>query len=317
MKKRRNDQSEQLTGNELLSATRARGIISLIVLLILFQIGVLIFNKCFRREKQSIESSQSPSKINGKRNNTLFVLFKFNPNTVSVDSLVMLGLSPKQAAVIEKYRRKGGVFRHKEDFSKIYSVSDKFYEKVKDFIIIPVEAPNTKFKERPRYVPYTTYKADSVKYTEREEVYENKNSAVRKRFEPVNINTADSAQLVSLYGIGPYFAKKILYYRERLGSFAFKEQLMEIKGFDEEKFNQIRDKIEINEGDILPFSLDTISLSFMKRHPYIGAFAAQGIMLLRKTGNKRGANNHITPEILLKERILDKDAVKKLMFYAE
>ncbi len=63
--------------------------------------------------------------------------FEFNPNTVSTDSLQRLGLSQKQAESIGKYRSRGGRFTCREDFKKMYVVSDSLYERLKDFISIP------------------------------------------------------------------------------------------------------------------------------------------------------------------------------------
>ena len=52
-------------------------------------------------------------------------LFRFDPNTVSLKELVMLGLSPKQAQVILNYRQAGAVFRVKSDFARCYTVSSQ------------------------------------------------------------------------------------------------------------------------------------------------------------------------------------------------
>ena len=63
--------------------------------------------------------------------------FWFNPNTVSVEDLQRLGFSRKQAESIDNYRKKGGVFRRREDFAKSYVVSDSVYERLAPYISIP------------------------------------------------------------------------------------------------------------------------------------------------------------------------------------
>lgn len=45
------------------------------------------------------------------------------------------------------------------------------------------------------------------------------------------LNTADSAALVTVPGIGPYFARKVIWYGERLGGYVSVDQLDEIEGF--------------------------------------------------------------------------------------
>lgn len=64
--------------------------------------------------------------------------FRFNPNTVSAESLERLGFSPKQAAAIINYRAKGGIFRRKTDFAKSFVVSEQMYERLEAFIDIPL-----------------------------------------------------------------------------------------------------------------------------------------------------------------------------------
>jgi competence ComEA-like helix-hairpin-helix protein len=64
------------------------------------------------------------------------VLFSFDPNTISPDSLVLLGLSRKQAEVVVKYRRNGGYFSVPDDFRKIYVLPDGLFERVADSISI-------------------------------------------------------------------------------------------------------------------------------------------------------------------------------------
>ena len=118
-----------------------------------------------------------------------------------------------------------------------------------------------------------------------------------------------------MYGIGAYYAQRILEYRDRIGSYAYVEQLLEIRGIDSARLDNIINYIQIPEGSIKKFSLDTVSLDFMKRNPYIGAYAAQGIILLRNQSN--ADTLHITPQLLLKEKILNQKQVRKLMMYCE
>lgn len=64
--------------------------------------------------------------------------FHFNPNTVSVDDLCRLGFSRKQAESIDNYRKKGGRFRRKADFSRSFVVSDSIYRRLEPYIHIPL-----------------------------------------------------------------------------------------------------------------------------------------------------------------------------------
>ena len=63
--------------------------------------------------------------------------FRFNPNTVSLEDLMRLGFSEKQAQSIDNYRQKGGRFRRPQDFAKSYVVADSVYTRLEPFIDIP------------------------------------------------------------------------------------------------------------------------------------------------------------------------------------
>ncbi len=63
--------------------------------------------------------------------------FRFNPNTVSVEDLIRLGFSEKQARAIDNYRTKGGRFRRKADFARSFVVADSVFRRLERFIDIP------------------------------------------------------------------------------------------------------------------------------------------------------------------------------------
>ena len=61
----------------------------------------------------------------------------------------------------------------------------------------------------------------------------------------VNLNTADSAALQTLPGIGEAKAQAILAYREEKGGFSGTEELMNVPGIKESTFSKIKDKIAV------------------------------------------------------------------------
>ena len=63
--------------------------------------------------------------------------FRFDPNTASVDDLMRLGFSQKQAQSIDNYRKKGGRFRRKADFARSYVVEDSVFKRLEKYIDIP------------------------------------------------------------------------------------------------------------------------------------------------------------------------------------
>lgn len=59
----------------------------------------------------------------------------------------------------------------------------------------------------------------------------------------VNINTATKAELESLPGIGPSLAERIIEYREKNGPFLTPEDIKNVSGIGEKRFEQLKDKI--------------------------------------------------------------------------
>ena len=102
----------------------------------------------------------------------------------------------------------------------------------------------------------------------------------------IDINLADSTTFDSLPGIGPYFAQKMVEYRGRLGSYSYKEQLMDIYRFDSEKLESLKDLIFLDPQYIKPYPLWTLPEDSLKLHPYIGSFAASGIVLFRENNSR-------------------------------
>jgi len=146
-------------------------------------------------------------------------LFKFDPNKISSEEWQTLGLSPKQAQSIVNYRNKGGKFYKVEDLQKMYTISPAMYKKLLPYVII--ENPEPSFAK-------TNFQYEKKEY-------------VKKVLAVVDLNQADSAGLDQIKGIGPAFANRILKYRERLGGFYKKEQLLEVYGLDSVKYNEIKD----------------------------------------------------------------------------
>ena len=85
----------------------------------------------------------------------------------------------------------------------------------------------------------------------------------------IEINTADSAQLQTLYGIGPAFAGRILKYRGMLGGFFSPEQLLEVYGMDSSRYNGIKTNIKIDKSKIKKIQINSAEFKELLRHPYL------------------------------------------------
>jgi len=85
----------------------------------------------------------------------------------------------------------------------------------------------------------------------------------------IEINTADSAQLVKLYGIGPSFAGRILKYRGMLGGFFSIEQLLEVYGMDSVRYAGIQNNVKADTSLILAIDVNTAEFKTLLHHPYL------------------------------------------------
>lgn len=102
----------------------------------------------------------------------------------------------------------------------------------------------------------------------------------------VDLNKADSAAFDALPGIGRWYASKMIEYRERLGGYSYKEQLMDIWKFDSDRFDGLSDLIAVDEENVTPYRLWSLPEDSLRLHPYIGDYAAGGIVLFRENTPK-------------------------------
>jgi competence protein ComEA len=64
----------------------------------------------------------------------------------------------------------------------------------------------------------------------------------------VNLNSATSAQIATLPGIGEKAAQRIIEYREKNGGFKKVEELMNVKGIGEKSFLKLKPLVTVGEA---------------------------------------------------------------------
>ena len=113
------------------------------------------------------ESAHAPLIMEARRRTRRVENFEFDPNSVSVEDLMRLGFSEKQARSIDNYRAKGGRFRRKSDFAKSYVVADSVYRRLESYIRIPKVDINTAdsamFDALPGIGPYFAAKMEEYR----------------------------------------------------------------------------------------------------------------------------------------------------------
>lgn len=209
------------------------------------------------------------------------IYFSFNPNNLSVENWKKLGFSDRQIRVIKNYEAKGGKFYKKEDLQKIYSVTPEDYARLEAYINIPERSFSKSFP-----AATSTYKAKSLVI--------------------VDINHADSAQLTEIRGIGPAFATRILRYRNRLGGFHRKTQLMEVYGLDSAKYEEIEKQVVIDGSGINKININTCSFDDLKRNPYLSFKQMNALIQYRKQHGNYASIKDLKNIAILTDEVLSK-----------
>lgn len=194
--------------------------------------------------------------------------FPFDPNTADSTQLLALGLQPWQVRSIYKYRAKGGVFRKREDFARVYGLTNKQYRELAPLIRIGTD--------------YQPYRSGSHEYS----TYGNVTDSVPVRRyatklrqgERIELNGADTTALMRVPGIGTYFARQIVRHRKYLGGFYSLQQLLEIQDMPEEALAYF----DIDPAKISKLNINKMSLGELKRHPYINYYQAKDIVDYRR-----------------------------------
>lgn len=223
--------------------------------------------------------------------------FTFNPNNLDVENWKKLGFNDKQIQTIKNYEAKGGQFRTKEDVKKMYCIKEEQYAQLEPYINIPSK-PTPSYQQK-----YPTTNSTLPTSNSQPRTTNSKLSTI------VELNSADSAYLTKVKGIGAFYAKAIIKYRQQLGGFAFKEQLMEIWKFDQEKFNAVKDYIIVDESEIKKININTCTAEQLK-HPYISWNIANAIVNYRKQHGK-----YKKIEEIKNTDLVDEETYRKIVVY--
>lgn len=225
--------------------------------------------------------------------------FSFNPNVEELETFLLLGLTKDIGQRIINYRKAGGSFNVKSDFSKIYGLPQEEYDRLYAYIQLPDKLPPRNTNQN-KETKSTFIKVDGTKKQPE------KNAIVR-----FDINTCDTATLKQVYGIGPVLAERIAKYRSLLGGFVTKEQLNEVYGLKDEALQNIYKKGYIEEAFVPEkIMINEADVKAIAAHPYISYALAKAIHAYREQ------HGHFAqPEALLNIHILDSATFVKLKPY--
>ena len=120
--------------------------------------------------------------------------------------------------------------------------------------------------------------------TEQRDFYSTVPPAPTRKPLVVELNDADTTTLMLLHGIGPAFARRIVKYRERLGGFIHKEQLLEVYGFTPALVEHIAPHLTFDSTSLRRLAINQAGLKELIRHPYMDYYFARNLVRLRSQG---------------------------------
>ena len=251
-----------------------------IVLVLVIVVSIVLFpflserhDAAPRRERSSL--NHHPSTNNCQLSTVNCQLSAFDPNTASEQQLLSLGLSPRQVSNIMKYRSRGGRFRKKEDFARLYGLTLKQYRQLEPYITIQPEpmAADVIKPSQPSALSHHT-----SDFNPQPSAIIPQPSKKLRYGETVDINTADTAELKKIPGIGSYYAMRIVELRQRRQAFVSPEELLAIRDFPETALTYMTASQNFPEIYVNQWSQKQLAA-----HPLLNYTQARDIIALRRT----------------------------------
>lgn len=228
--------------------------------------------------------------------------FHFNPNTITADSLALLGVDKKTINNFVKYRSKGAVFKSNQQFFKVYGMEK--YKAILDTLLTYNHSQKRDIQIKDAESLLTQNVGEEIKKPN--------GSIPVVKIKMLDINKADSFELQLIRGIGAKLASRIVRYRERLGGFNHIEQLEEVYGLTPETYLSINHQLTLDPSDIQKILINKCEEALLARHPYIGKKKAS--ILIRY---KKNRGNFHQWQDLISSKLFDEEELESLKPYID
>jgi len=225
---------------------------------------------------------------------TIRSYFDFDPNTATIIEFKQLGLSDYQIKNLVNYRNAGGSFKEPNDIAKIYSLDKDLVAQLLPYVkIVKVKKPKHSYIRKKDISPLPEKKKNFYKPELN-----------------IEINTADSVQLITIKGIGPVFASRIINYRNSLGGFNSMNQLNEVFGLKPEIIEEISKICVIDTSQIKKVDLNLSEFNQLVHHPYLNYKQTKAIFQYRSI-----MGDIKSPACLIQNHLVDSVTYYKILPY--
>ncbi|MEJ6794202.1 MAG: helix-hairpin-helix domain-containing protein [Flavobacteriales bacterium] len=97
----------------------------------------------------------------------------------------------------------------------------------------------------------------------------------------VELNSADTTMLKQIYGIGSVLSKRIVRYRDLLGGFHSKNQLLDVYAMDTNVYEDFKHQISVDLSLVQKIDINFVSANELSKHPFISYKLANSIVNYR------------------------------------
>lgn len=277
--------------------SQRRGIVALSILILLLILTRVVVNWSYRTEKPQITVSElkpllidkqdtvgetskhNPPSHYRKKTSTVHSekprLVFFDPNKIDAVGLKHFGWSSYLIRSFINYRNALGGYHSKKQIREVYGMTDSIYNTI---------VPYIQWQDKPVLVDRG----------------------------PLDLNSADTSMLKVLPGIGRVLSKRIVSFRDYLGGYAYKEQLLEVYGLSQEVFQKISSRVEIRVPP-QKVNINEANVDQLVALPYLDDYKiARAIVNFRSQHGK-----FENAEDMLNIRIVDSVLFKKITPYIE
>jgi len=142
-------------------------------------------------------------------------------------------------------------------------------------------------------------KSESFNKSEHDTVVKKKNVRVYPKKALVNLNSCDTAELISLPGIGPVLSLRIIKYRNLLGGYAAVSQLKEVYGLPPETYDLIKERVFADTSLLVRININSADYKEISRIPYFEKYDVQAILKYRELKGRIGSIDELSGNKLI------------------
>lgn len=180
----------------------------------------------------------------------------FNPNFITDAKGFKLGMTTQEIDRLLQYRASGKYVNSAAEFQKITGVSNNVLDKIAPYFKFP------EWTQNPKPIQKSFESLPAIK--------------------KIDINKATFEELVTIKGIGDYFANAVINEREQLKGFVSTDQLRFIKGLRPEAVKILQQNTFVGKTpQVKKVNVNTASKEDLEQVPYVSAYLARQIVILR------------------------------------